>query len=161
MATQIAAMRQQQTDLAERVFDAVDIDLLRSPQGIALSEVPPELQELLIRNRQDYDGIDVALSYTYFQRIMEANPYLRLGKLAPETPRLWTAKISDHSPGDFAIRLMVEGNREVASLFEAPTSSDPNAVPVGGADEELEQMRRVADEKERRLRNRILHPEAP
>lgn len=152
------AKRQRNADLARQVFDSVDEARWRSPEGVALSDITPDLQALLIRQRQSSEAVDVARAYTFFGRVLESEPYLRLGRVAPDTPRLWTARMFDASRGDFGLRLMVAGNRYVAPLFDAPTSSAPGAAQPDDTDADGEAMRRAADEKAAKLRDRIRNP---
>ena len=152
------ARRQRDADLAGQIYNSVDEARWRSPEGVPLPEVSPELWAPLIQRVQNAMAPDVARAYNFYQDLLVVGPTLRLGKSAPETLRLWTA-IDTHS-FEFGIRLMV-GDRVVfpQPLFGAPASGEPGAARVddGRDDEYLNRKQQKAD----RLRERLRNPNAP
>jgi len=145
---------QQNADLAVQVFDSVDEARWRSPEGVAIADISPELQNLLVQQKQRQSAQDVARAYIFYQNFLALSPSLRLSRSAATVPRLWTAKISDRLPRKFRIRLML-GDRVVVPVFDAPTSTKPGAPQAddGEDDEYLNRLQQKADRLRERLRN--------
>lgn len=92
---------QEQADLVAEIYDSVDPELWNAPTGVALGELPAELQQRLRQSREnDYNQVSKTIeNYLNFSQLARQKLVLRLGQITLGTPTLFSSEVSLISPG--------------------------------------------------------------
>lgn len=92
---------QEQADLSAEIYDSVEAELWEVPDGVPLSKLPADLQQRL---RQSYENDYYQVKKTIdnsqdFTQLAQQKLVLRLGRIVPGTPTLFSREVSLISPG--------------------------------------------------------------